>query len=349
MTKIVVTMKLTPGQMARLRARAEVIETGWGVTGKKLTVPELNAALEDADALLVGYEQIPGEVIEKAAGLKLIGCARANPVNIDSSTASRRGIPVVYTPGRNANTAAEFTMGLMLAQSRHIAQAYHALKTGHYLGKPMDHFSGADSNEDVVWNLDGDSPYKRYRGVELCGRTLGLVGLGNIGSRVAHFAHGFDMRVIAFDPYLKPERAAEIGVQQVSLDELLSQADFISMHCKVSEETKGLLGKREFALMKPTAYVINTARAIVIDQEALIEALQNKRIAGAALDVYWYEPLPSNHPLLSLDNVTFTPHLGGATEDVPERHSRMIVDDVFAWMDGKRPERVYNANQLWPE
>lgn len=348
MTKIVVTMKLTAGQMARLRERAEVVETGWGVTGVKLTVPELNTALQDADALLVGYENIPGEVIAQAPRLKLIGCARANPVNVDSEVASQRGIPLVYTPGRNANTAAEFTMGLMLTVSRHIAQAYHALKTGNYLGKPMDHFSGADTNEDVVWNLDGDSPYKRYRGVELCNRTLGLVGMGNIGSRVAHFAKGFDMRVIVYDPYLSAAKAAEMGVEQVSLDDLLRQADFISMHCKVSEETKGLLGKREFALMKPTAYVINTARAIVIDQAALIDALQNKKIAGAALDVFWYEPLPNNHPLLSLDNVIFTPHLGGATEDVPERHSRMIVDDVFAWMDGKRPERVYNAKALWP-
>ena len=197
-----------------------------------------------------------------------------------------------------------------------------------------------------MWTLDGPSPYKLFRGVELGGRTLGLVGLGRIGARVAHFAKAFDMDIIAFDPYLDPAQAAALGVRLVSLEQILRQADFISVHCKVSEETKGLLGKPKFALMKPTAYVINTAQAVIIDQEALVEALQERRIAGAALDVYWYEPLPENHPLLALDNVTLTPHLGGATEDVPERHSRMIVDDIFAWLDQARPERVFNPAVL---
>ncbi len=346
MMKIIVTMHMVEEQLARLRERAEVVQTGWAVTGNKLTEAELDEVLVDADALLVGYERVPASVILKAPHLKLLGCSRANPVNIDSAAANSRGIPILYTPGRNANTAAEFTMGLMLAESRHICRSYHALKTGLYLGQPMDHFSGADTKEDVTWTLDGLSPYKIYRGVELCERTLGLIGLGHIGARVAKFAQGFDMRVIAFDPYLSPERAQEMGVELVSLDELLRQSDFISVHCKVSDETKGLLDKRAFSLMKPTAYVINTARAVIVDQEALIDALQNHKIAGAAMDVYWYEPLPSNHPLLSLDNVTFTPHLGGATEDVPVRHSKMIVDDVLAWMDGKQPERVFNAAAL---
>lgn len=340
--KIIVTMKMTAEQMSRLRQRAEVVEAGWGKTGNKLTEEEMDAVLQDADALLVGYDEVPGKVIRNAPRLKFIGCARGNPANVDVDAANEKSIPLVYTPGRNANTAAEFTIGLMLAESRHICRAFHALKSGQYLGKPMDHFTGADLGSDVVWNLDGSSPYKDFRGVELCGRTLGLIGLGHIGARVAHFAQAFDMKVVAFDPYMDPKSASQLGVTLVSLDDLLRQSDFISVHCKVSDETRFLLGKREFALMKPTAYVINTARAVVIDQEALIDALKNKKIAGAAMDVYWYEPLPANHPLLSLDNVTITPHLGGATEDVPERHSRMIVDDVFAWMDGKRPERLYN-------
>lgn len=344
--KIVSTMVLTARQLSRLRQHAEVVETGWAKTGFKLSEGELAEAVADADALLVGYEDVPASVILNAPSLKLLGCARANPVNIDSDAATRRGIPLLYTPGRNANTAAEFTLGLMLAAARHICQAHHALKSGQYLGQPMDHFSGHDSKDDVVWTLDGPSPYKEFRGVELYERTLGLIGMGHIGARVARFARAFDMRVIAYDPYLAPERASGLGVELVSLDDLLRQADFVSVHCKVSEETKGLLGEREFALMKPTAYLINTARAVIIDQAALIDALQNHRIAGAAMDVYWYEPLPSNHPLLSMDNVTLTPHLGGATVDVPERHSRMIVDDVLAWMEGRQPERVYNAAEL---
>lgn len=344
--KIVSTMVLTARQMSRLRQRADVVETGWAKTGFKLSEKELSAAVEDADILLIGYEDVPASVILNAPKLKLLGCARANPVNIDSEAATQRGIPLLYTPGRNANTAAEFTMGLMLAAARHICQAHNALKNKQYLGQPMDHFTGHDSKEDVVWTLDGPSPYKEFRGVELCERTLGLIGMGHIGARVAKFARAFDMRVIAYDPYLSFERANALGVDLVSLDDLLRQADFVSIHCKVSDETRNLLGEREFALMKPTAYLINTARAVIVDQAALIDALKNHRIAGAALDVYWYEPLPANHPLLSMDNVTLTPHLGGATVDVPERHSRMIVDDVLAWMDGKQPERVFNAREL---
>ena len=348
MLNTVVTMKLTDKQLDRLKQRCQVVLTGWGRTGELMAEEDLLRETRDADILLVGYEAVSARVIREATGLKLIGCARATPVNIDVAAATARGIPVLYTPGRNANTAAEFTLGLMLAESRHIARAYHALRSGQYLGAPMDRFAGADTRGDVVWTLDGPSPYKKFRGVELCGRTLGLVGLGHIGARVARFARAFDMEVVAHDPYLAEEQAAALGVRLVGLDTLLGQADFISVHCKVSDETKGLLGRREFALMKPGAYVINTARAVIIDQEALVDALRERRIAGAALDVYWYEPLPANHPLLSMDNVTLTPHLGGATEDVPERHSRMIVDDVFAWLDQARPERVYNPSVLAP-
>jgi D-3-phosphoglycerate dehydrogenase len=344
--KIIVTSKMTDNQLDRLRGKAELVEIGWGKTGNMLTEDEMSAALMDADILLVGYENVPSRVILNAPQLKLIGCSRSNPVNIDHVAATQRGIPVLYTPGRNANAAAEFTMGLMLSAARNIGQAFHAMKSNQFLGEPMDHFSGADVKEDVVWTLDGPSPYKLFRGVELCGRTLGLIGLGNIGTRVVKLAQAFGMRVIAFDPYLAPGRAHGLNVEMVSLEDLLRQADFISVHCKVSKETIGLLGPREFSLMKPTAYLINTARAVIVDQASLIDALKNKKIAGAAMDVYWYEPLPSNHPLLSMDNVTLTPHLGGSTVDVPERHSKMIVDDVLAWMEGGQPERVYNAVEL---
>jgi len=215
---------------------------------------------------------------------------------------------------------------------------------GRYLGGPTpeSEFCGASEKDDVVWTLDGESPYKRFRGCELAGRVLGLVGLGNIGLRVAHMAQAFDMEVISYDPYFSPDKARALNVRMVTLDELASLADVISVHCKVTPETHGLLGKHEFALMKPTAYLINTARAIIVDQEALLDALRNHKIAGAALDVYWYEPLASNHPLLSMDNVTLTPHLGGASIDVPKRHSEMIVDDVLAWLDGEKPQRVFN-------
>ena len=347
--KAVVTMKFSDDQCERLNEKLEVVRTGWATTGQKLIEDEMIQNLQDADILLVGYEDVTERVLIESPRLKLIACSRANPVNLAVDEASRRGIPILYAPGRNAVTAAEFTIGLMLAEARHIAEAHHSLKTGKYLGKAMEKFSGADQKSDVVWNLDGESPYKDFQGYELSGRVLGLIGLRSIGRQVARMAKAFDMEIISFDPYCTAEFAAEAGVRLVSFEELLTRADFISMHCKVSEETKGILGKKEFAMMKPTAYVINTARAIVIDQEALIEALQERRISGAALDVYWYEPLPENHPLLKMNNVTLTPHLGGATFDVPKRHSKMIADDILAWLDGQQPKYVFNPEVFLKE
>ncbi len=195
--------------------------------------------------------------------------------------------------------------------------------------------------------MDGESPYKEFRGVELNCKTLGLIGLGSIGSKVARLAQAFGMKVVAYSLSKDAEKAEALGVQLISLDELLKTSDIVSVHCRVTPETIGLIGNREIELMKPTAYLINTARAVLIDQQALLNALQNKRIAGAALDVFWYEPLPVNHPLLELDNLTITPHLAGSTVEVIERQSKMIVDDVLTWIEGGIPKFVFNPDVLF--
>jgi D-3-phosphoglycerate dehydrogenase len=155
------------------------------------------------------------------------------------------------------------------------------------------------------------------------------------------------MRVVAYSLSKDADKAKALGVELISLDEVLRISDFISVHCRVTPQTIGLLGKREFELMKPTVYIINDARAVIVDQTALLEALQTHKIAGAALDVFWYEPLPSNHPLLQLENVTFTPHLAGSTKEVTQRHSKMIVDDVLVWMEGGIPQHVFNPKTLY--
>ena len=154
------------------------------------------------------------------------------------------------------------------------------------------------------------------------------------------------MRVITFTQTQDAERAAELGVEMVDLTHLLRESDFISVHCSVTPETRSLLDDKAFALMKSSAYLINTARASIIDQAALINALINKQIRGAALDVFWYEPLPDNHPLLDMENVTITPHIAGSTYEVPERHARMLVDDVLTWLNGNRPTHIFNAEAL---
>jgi len=341
-----ITSDLSAGQLDRLARRCQVRQGGWGYTGTRLTSEELAQAAADVEILLIGYESLTGRVIESLPRLKLIGCTRSTPVNIDLVAATALRIPVLYTPDRNTQTAAEFTLGLMLAEAHGIARAHHALRSGRYLGAPATEFSAADRACDVIWKLDGDSPFKDFRGVELAGRILGIIGMGRIGSRVAQLAQALDMRVLAYSPYTSPTLANELNVQLVDLEALLQQADFISVHARVTNETWGMLGERELNLMKPSAYLISVSRAAVINQAALIKALEQRRIAGAALDVFWFEPLPANHPLLALDNVTLTPHLAGATGEVQERHSQIIVDDVIAWLDGRRPTHLANP-EVW--
>jgi len=304
------------------------------------------ALAEAADLLIVGYETVTARVIQSAGRLRLIACGRGNPVNVDREAASARRIPILYAPGRNAEAAAEFTLGLILDCARNISRGDRALRAGKYTGPEREEFSSADPGQDIIWDIDGSSPYRVFEGQELRGRILGLIGLGYVASQVARLAQAFGMRVLAYNFGQDHERAGATGVTLAGLDELLSQSDFISVHCKLSPESRGLIDRRAFTLMKPGAYLINTARAAIVDQGALLDALQAGRIAGAALDVFWYEPLPANHPLLALDNVILTPHLAGAAADVPERHSRMIVDDVLAWLDGKQPKHIFNLSDL---
>lgn len=343
---IFITSDLTSKQIERLTGYFDVRRGGWGLTGERLTQDELIKEAQGAQILIVGYEQVPGSVIEALSELQLIGCTRSTPVNVDLKAATSRHIPVLHTPGRNTQTAAEFTIGLILAEAHRIARSHHAVRNGRYLGPPKNDFNEPDRRKDITWNLDGKSPFKDFRGIELAGRTLGIIGFGKIGTRVALLARAFDMIVLAYSPYTKSEDAKKHGITLVDLDTLLTQADFVSLHTRVTEETSGMLGKREIGLMKPGAYLINVSRAILVDQTALIDALEERRIAGAALDVFWHEPLPANHPLLSLENVTLTPHLAGAAVDVQERHSKMIVDDILTWYNGKRPTHIANP-EVW--
>ncbi len=345
-SEVLVTMSLSHEQLDRLKERCEVVVAGWGLTGNRLDEDALCSMVQDVDILLVGYENISARVIQSARNLKIIGISRSNPVNVDINAANVRGIPVLHTPGRNAIAAAEYTMGLMLSQARNISSSDRALRNRNYLGHPKENLYRDNLDVDVTWDLDGDTPYLHFRGFELNGHTLGLIGFGNVAAKVAHLAQAFGMRVITFTQTQDAERAAELGVEMVDLTHLLRESDFISVHCSVTPETRSLLDDKAFALMKSSAYLINTARASIIDQAALINALINKQIRGAALDVFWYEPLPDNHPLLDMENVTITPHIAGSTYEVPERHARMLVDDVLTWLNGNRPTHIFNAEAL---
>lgn len=252
---------------------------------------DLKAIVGEYDALIVrSRTSVTAEIIEAANRLKVIGRAGIGVDNIDVQIATRRGIVVLNAPGGNVVSAAEHAIALMLSVVRHIPPADASMRRGE-------------------WKRS------RFRGIELYGKTLGLVGAGRIGAEVARRARAFGMRVVAYDPYLSRERAEQVGIELVTLPDLLEEADLISLHVPLTDETRNLIGAKELRMMKRSTYLINASRGGVVDEEALAEALRNGVLAGAALDVFAHEPVLGDHPLLGLDNVVVVPHLGAATRE----------------------------------
>ncbi|MFB6255585.1 MAG: 2-hydroxyacid dehydrogenase [Haloplanus sp.] len=317
---------------------------------ERFSTDEFVGLLDGVELLIVGYEGVSAEVLDAAPDLGLIACPRGGPdANVDIEAATERGIPVVYAPGRNAVSVADFTLGLILSVTRHITHSHHLLHTGTYTGQPSADSAEGGEREDVTWGIAKGSPYAELKGPELEAKTLGIVGMGAIGRKVAARAAGFDMDLVGYDPYIDADEMADHGVEKVDdLDALLERAAVVTLHVPVTDSTRGLIGADEFDRMRDDAYLINTARGALIDQDALVDELQSGGLRGAALDVYDEEPLPDDHPLLALDNVVTTPHLGGAAEEVVARHSRMVVDDIAAVLAGETPDHVSNPETLEP-
>lgn len=328
--RILVTAEVNEDIIRELKSFGEVIFEGWGKEHRKLTENEIIELSKDIEILITSYDPITEKVIESYKSLKLIACTRANPVNIDINAAKRRGIPVVFTPGRNSDCTAEFTLAMMLNASRHIPNAYMKLKNGEYLShENLEKNKIKGLKEDVTWSLGPDSPYVTFKGIQLKGHILGLIGYGSIGRKVAKLACAFGMRIYVYDPYVSFIDINSNIAEKVTFEKLLKESDFISCHCKVNESTKGLIGEKEFKAMKKSAYFINSSRGAIVDEEALINALRNKEIAGASLDVFASEPLHMEHPFINeLEGVVITPHLAGATYDAIDNHTKMIVEDV---------------------
>ena len=272
-----------------------------------------------------------------ASGMKFIGVAKGTPVTVDNEVLKAEGIQLTYTPGRNAVAVAEYCIGLMIAATRQLAQAVAGLLKGDHLGDPVEDVYNVPDVKNVVWGpLDEKHPYTDYGiGFELYGKKLGLAGFGAIGREVAQRAQAFGMEILAYDPYLPAEVIEKTGARACDLDTMLSECDILSIHLPVVDSTRNIVNKDWFSKMKPTAYVINTARAAVIDQKDFVEALENKTIAGAGLDVYWQEPIPANHPLLKMKNVTCSPHMAGLTTDVDGWSGRKMAQNVLAYLEGK--------------
>lgn len=346
--KLLNTARMMANDTERLRAFfTEVRSTGFGVDKRKLTEKELMAELADADAAIIEFDPITAEVLDAAPKLKIIACCRNEPeANVDIGAATARGIPVLSGAGRNARSVAEFNFGMLLALARNIAVADHLLRR-------TDEITGmAYSRNDQLkgpseWSLDENAPFHRFAGPELYGKKLGLVGFGTIGRAVAQMGAAFGMELLVCDPYVGAEAVAEsCGGRKVALDELMKESDYVSLHAKVIPETVGLVSGHYLSMMKPTAYLVNTARAAIMDYDALYRLLKERRIAGAALDVFPSEPLTKDNPFLGLDNVLLTPHLAGSSVDIPKHHSRLVADDLLRFLRGERPHRLMNPEAL---
>jgi D-3-phosphoglycerate dehydrogenase len=270
-----------------LRSQVEKLGAGAGKPPA-----ELNDKIQNIDVIITHHTPLNAQLIHRSSA-SYIGVCRAGTENIDVKAAADQGIQVMKTMGRNAEAVSDFTIALMLAELRNLARGHAALMQGEWKKKYANSAFMGDMRD----------------------KTIGLVGFGFIGRLVAQKLLNFGVRILVYDPYAGQDTLLKFGAEAVSLEELCRQSDFISIHARLGKDTTGLIGREAFSWMKSTAYLINTARAGLVDEAALIAALEERRIGGAALDVFWTEPLPAGHPLLRMDNVTITPHLAGATLD----------------------------------
>jgi D-3-phosphoglycerate dehydrogenase len=302
--------------LLRPRARVEL------VTGDPAALERL---LPDADALLVRSEtRVTADVLDRARSLRVIGRAGAGVDTIDVDAATARGIVVVNAPGGNATAAAEHTLALMLALVRRVSAADASMKRGE-------------------WRRGA------YVGSELTGKTLGLVGLGRVGGEVARRALGLDMRVLVYDPYVPEEHVQRLGLDPSDLDALLQRADIVSLHVPLTEATRGILNAARIACLRPNAFLLNCARGGLVDEQALLAALDAGRLAGAGIDVYSREPVAADDPLPRHPKVVATPHLGASTVEAQAQVATQVASEVLAVLDGRPTQFAVNAPSLRPE
>lgn len=317
---IFVTQPIPEKALARLREVGSV-EIHSDAT-RIIPKPALIEGIKRNDYLFcLLHDIVDAEVINSNPNLKLIASMAIMPARVDVAAASVRRIPVTVVPSYVTEATADLHWALLLAVARRIIEGDSALRSGIFPGSQSAHFVGGEVNR----------------------KTLGIIGLGAIGEAVVMRGRGFHMRILYTKRRrLEPSREAALGVEYRDLEDLLKESDFVSINAALSPETIHLIGYRELNLMRPSAYLVNTARGPIVDEKALVRALEEKRIAGAALDVYEHEPLVEPG-LTKLPNVVLTPHLGSAAIDTRERVADIVVDNIEAVIEGRRPPNLYNA------
>jgi autoinducer 2 (AI-2) kinase len=331
--KALITASFTADGVRRLERHMPVVHEDWRQLHKiYFDAAKFNEriAAVGADVLIVEADLAHEDVLN-AHSLRLIGCCRGDPINIGVARATELGIPVLFAPGRNADAVADLTLGFMLALARHIYTVNWLLKSG-----------------QMTFNATGDylEVYGRYGGFELGGVTVGVVGFGAIGRRVVQRVRAFGSRVLVYDPFVGADAVHAVGAEPADLDTLVRSVDVLTLHCPDTPENFGLISADRIRSMKRGAYLLNLARAAIVDDEALYGALRDGHLAGAALDVFADEPVRPENRYVQLPNVLVSPHLGGATRDVVQHQTDLIVDGIEAWLRGDRPQYIVNPAVL---
>lgn len=319
--RIFITQPVAQSAIARLQKVADV---KWNADPVHIiTKDELIAAVKECDILFcLLHDHVPREVIEANSKLKAIASMTITPADIDIAAATAHKIPVTTIPAMLLDDAtSDIAWALLLSVVRRVAEGDRLIRTGVFPGSQSSYLEGGT----------------------VTGKTLGIVGMGGIGHAMASRARGFKMKVLYFTRTRRPESEEQtLGMTWVPFDELLAKSDIVSINLKLTPETRHLFSDREFGLMKPTAYLVNSARGPIVDEKALVRALKAKKIAGAGLDVYEHEPHP-DPALLTMSNVVLTPHMGSAIKEVREGMANVVVDNILALLEGKQPPNCWNA------
>lgn len=325
--KALITASLSEESLNELKKLMKITYEPWRETGIiYFDVKELIEKLKDYDIFITEADDLKKEELFEQINLKLLVSCRGDPFNVNLNAATKKHIPVLYTPLRNVDAVAELTIGLMLMLARKL----------HIVDRIIH------SKEFEIIEFEDYVDYlNKFQGIELKGKTIGIIGLGQIGRRVANRLKSFDVKFLIYDPYVNKDLAKEYG-DVVDIDYLMRNSDFITIHAIATDENDNLINKERIDMMKKTAFLINTSKGSIIDYDGLKKALEEKKIGGAALDVFPLEPIDEDNEFIELRNAIITPHIGGDTEEIIKRQSEILLRDIKTWLNGKNPQYIMN-------